>query len=870
MKRKFFFYFFLFIGILFWIQPVFAGSNALTRFEYDQEAGIGYFDLVVSLDWEPTPDEINGTLQTAFNQFACDVFTMTEGHHKVRNLYIYTDGQQMNTADIRISNDVGRSSAYVNGIFQKGARILAYMLYEDQNPRSGEFLGDTLAHEFAHYAYGLFDEYTDAMGDPNAPLSQPKPDDTTKKTIMANQAQYQWFSTSWDYSKEFCKDQDMAQCTNTAQWRVYQSSAWETLVRPSNDDPTLEEWKAAYSRIEYDDFIQMEEEPLELAMPTEGCTDGVNVIYKQGNVAVLVIDRSGSMRATPEGSPTSAMDLAKSAAQQFIDLMNVGDRIAVVDFSNDAATTIGITELTDVGARTTVKDGIAGLTAGGQTNFSAALNQALTVLLEGSSPEQTRYVVMLSDGDYNIGGPPNLEPYIENEIPIYTIGLNVHGEGEDHLQTIAADTGATYRAAPTALDLADLYAEINRDIRGTTVALSNQNDQLANGQVNEMETIVSDQDHVVTFRASWEQGDSMEFIVIDPNGTEYTATSLPQGASYAAGSDYGLFTFNNPMPGRWVSRLTAVNDARASGQISQEASAESPLSVQLDLAGGNYPAPIAIMATVTGPEPVVGAAVNATVTNADDPDQTPLAELTLKDDGETPDLVPNDGVYSGVYPKYSADGDYAVTVDVNNSSQTATLDTSGALEPGKDATPIPLSDFRRHIEGNVTVSGYTEPPSDPASAQETELDNNKNWGVIDNAGAVRWYQFTAEAGQQYFISTSNLLSWDDAPLATKLTLYESDATTQIDSSANYKNHDVSMLKWTPKEAGTYYVAVSADGGGIGNFALTVGTVDIVTPTIEANDQADSSGGGQDNADSSSGGCFIDSVFRFGYQSLSFE
>jgi calcium-activated chloride channel regulator 4 len=863
MKRKFFFYFFMLIGILFSIQPAFAGSNALTRFDYD-DAGNGYFDLVVSLDWQPTQEEIDGTLQTAFNQFACDVFTMTEGHHRVRNLYVYTDGQQMNTADIRISNEVGRSSAYVNGIFQKGARILAYMLFEDQNPRYGDFLGHTLAHEFAHYAYGLFDEYTDAMGDPNAPLSQPKPDDTTKETIMANQSKAQWFSTSYDYSQDYCKDQDMAQCRNTAQWRVYQSSAWETLVRNPNDDPTLEEWKAAYNRIGYDDFIQMEEEPLELSRPkeAEGCRDGFNVIYKQGNVAVLVIDRSGSMRSSPEGSPTSAMDLAKSAAQQFVDLMNVGDRVAVVDFSNDAATTIGITELTDVGARTTVKNGIAGLTAGGQTNFSAALNQALTVLLDGSSSEQTRYVVMLSDGDYNLGGPPNLQPYIENEIPIYTIGLNVHGGGEAHLQTIADETGATYRAAPTALDLADLYAEINRDIQGTTVALTNQNDQLANGQVNEMETIVSDQDHVVNFRASWEQGDSMEFVVIDPNGTEYTATSLPQGASYAAGSDYGVFTFNNPMPGRWVSRLTAVNDARASGQISQEASAESPLSVQLDLAGGNYPMPISIMATVTGPEPVVGADVSAIVTSVDDPDQTPLAELTLKDDGETPDLIPNDGVYSGVYPNYSADGDYAVTVDVNNSSQTATLDTSGALEPGKDAAPIPLSDFSRHIEGKVTVSGYTEPPSDAASAQETELDNKKNWGIIDSAGAVRWYQFTAEAGQQYFISTSNLLSWDDAPLATNLTLYESDATTIIDSSANYKDHDVSMIKWTPKASGTYYVSVSADGGGTGNFALTIGTVDIVTPTIEANDQAGTSGGSQDNADdSSSGGCFVNTITR---------
>jgi hypothetical protein len=855
MKRKFFFYFFLLISILFSIQPVFAGSNALTRFEYDETAGTGFFDLVVSLDWEPTSEEIDGTLQTAFQQFACDIFTMTEGHHKVRNIYVYTDGQQMNTADIRISNEVGRSSAYVNGIFQKGARILAYTLYEDQTPRTGEFLGHTLAHEFAHYAYGLFDEYADAASDPNAPLSQPWFDDMTKETIMANQGQWQWFSTSWNYSDEYCKD--AAQCRNTAQWRVYQSSAWETLVRHPNNDPTQEEWKAVYNRPFYDDFIQMEEEPLELTMPTEGCTSDLNVIYKQGNVAVLVIDRSGSMR---QGAPPLPIDLAKSAAQLFVDQMNVGDRVAVVDFSSDAATTIGITELTDVGARTTVKDGIAGLIAGGQTNFFAALNQALTVLLEGSSPEETRYVVMLSDGAYTESyGPPNLEPYIENEIPIYTIGLNVEDRGANQLQNIADTTGATYRAAPNAQELADLYAEINRDIQGTSVAIANQNDQLVAGGENVMETVVSDRDHVVTFRASWEPGDNMEFVVTDPNGTEYT----PQDPSYTAGSGYGLYTFNNPTPGVWTSRLRA-NTVNAGGQISQEASADSPLAVQLDLAGGDYPEPVSIMATVTAPEPVVGAEVTATVTRLDDPTQTILEEFPLQDDGQTPDLIPNDGVYSGVYPNYDADGDYTVTVDVNNSSQTATLDTSGALEPGEDAAPVPLSDFRRHIQGNVTVSGYVAPSSDPADADETESDNSKNWGVIDNTGAVRWYQFTAEADQQYFISTSNLLSWDDESLATRLTLYEADAVTEIDSKAGYQDSDVSMIKWIAEESGTYYVAVSTESGGTGNFALTIGTVDIVTPTIEANNETNS-GDGRDNGDdseSSSGGCFIDTVVRF--------
>ncbi|MGD9210957.1 MAG: pre-peptidase C-terminal domain-containing protein, partial [Desulfobacteraceae bacterium] len=516
-----------------------------------------------------------------------------------------------------------------------------------------------------------------------------------------------------------------------------------------------------------------------------------------------------------------------------------------------------------------VKEAISTLNPNGQTNFSAALTQALTVLSEGSSQDDTRYVVMLSDGDYNRGGEPDLQNFIENEIPVYTLGLNVGDEGEAHLETIAQDTGGTYRSAPSALDLADLYAEINRDIQGNVVALSNENDQLVAGSVHEMQTIVSDQDSVVYFRASWEAADSMEFVVTAPDGTEYTAGSLPQGGSYAAGSDYGLFTFNSPAAGTWISELRATEIA-ASGQISQEASAESSLSVQLDVAGGTYPEPISIMATVTGPEPVVGANVVATITSAADDDETALAELTLTDDGEVPDMIPNDGVYSGVYPNYSADGDYVVSVDVDNNGQTASLDTSGALEQGEDVSPVALSDFERHIEGSVTVSGYVAPSSDSSDAKESEMGNAKNWGIIDTAGAVAWYQFTAEANQKYFISTSNLLPWDETAFATTLTLYESDATTEIESSSNYSNSDVSRIEWTAPAAGTYYVAVSADGGGAGNFALTIGTIDIVTPTIEANDEAsgdstDNNNNGtssDDGDDSSSGGCFFDTVAGF--------
>ena len=55
---------------------IFAGSNPLTK--YESVSGTGYFDLVVSLDWNPTAADKNGLLKTAFAEFGENVFTMSE------------------------------------------------------------------------------------------------------------------------------------------------------------------------------------------------------------------------------------------------------------------------------------------------------------------------------------------------------------------------------------------------------------------------------------------------------------------------------------------------------------------------------------------------------------------------------------------------------------------------------------------------------------------------------------------------------------------------------------------------------------------------------------------------------------------------
>jgi Mg-chelatase subunit ChlD len=846
MRRKTGFLFFLVVLTLLAIPLAApAASHYLSIYEHDDTNDVGYLDLVVSLDWEPTVGDRNRKLQTAFEQFARDVFKMTEGKHKIRRLYVYTDSEQMNNADVRIMEKRGRSNALANGIIDSGGRILAYTSFSGGTQRSGELIGHTIAHEFGHYAYGLYDEYK-GLPSSSCDLSVPLSGDSAKNSIMNNQGIWQWFSIETDYAETSKR--------KTAQWRFFESSAWETLVRAPKDDKVQNSFRSAFSRVRYDEFDGMTA-PTLLTKPSVGWDSDFEIIYKGGNVVVLVIDKSNSMG--------TAIDAAKSSAQQFVDLMQTGDRVAVVAFNKSATTVIGTTILVDQAAKDTVKAAIDTITANGGINFSAALNRALSVLDSASTLVDTRFVMMVSGGD---ASEPSVQDFIEKSIPIFTVGLSVSPSGEEVLKNIATKTGGSYREAPGSSDLADLYAEINRDVLGRLVLLGKTILTLLVGEKSEMTTTASDQESSITFRASWESGDVMSFELEMPDGTIITPATLPPGVTYISGDTYGIYTIESPQEGEWKSIVTA-DTVSSSGTVSQETSAESSLSVKLQLLGDQYPQPIAILTSVNGPEPIVGATVAASVTVPLGARQ--IADITLEDDGIPPDLRADDGVYSGVLANYTVDGDYEVTVTVTNPSGTASIDTGGALESGTDAASEILPPFQRLAEGTITTSGYLAQPTHPMNAIEISLDNTIVWGTIENDGDVVWYKLSPIAGKQYFIQTSNLVSRDTSTMATLMTLYEPDASTVIESNFDFDGSNISQIVWTAPSTDTHYLTVEHASPGTGTYAVTGGTTDLYRADAGACGDGGNGGftgpGGDGSIDRGSGsggsssGCFISAI-----------
>ena len=161
----------------------------------------------------------------------------------------------------------------------------------------------------------------------------------------------------------------------------------------------------------------------------------------------LVLDSSSSMEDNdPDG-------LRKESAKNFVDALLDGDRAAIVDFDSSATLLQGLTN-----DKTLLKQAIDKIDSSGNTNIGEGVGKALDALINNSSPDRGKIVILLTDGkgDYN----PRLTSYAhEQGIVIYTIGLGSNVDA-NRLDSIATGTQGTYTPVATADKLPQVFREI--------------------------------------------------------------------------------------------------------------------------------------------------------------------------------------------------------------------------------------------------------------------------------------------------------------------------------------------------------------------------------------------------------------------------
>jgi uncharacterized repeat protein (TIGR02543 family) len=664
-------------------------------------------------------------------------------------------------------------------------------------------IGQTIGHEFGHYAYGLFDEYREEGSTQfDKDNYMPHSDDVPCDSIMNNQYSFQ----------EFCIN-DKHHSEKTAQHRVYKSSCWDTLVRDPKDDPKSSTYRREWARRKYDALSY----PQNVTNKQTGGDDELQIVYMEESRAqvVLIIDRSGSMYG-------QKIEDAKAAAKQFVDLLQIGDKISVVSFSTYVTTTWSMSEIAGPPPQTSIKRAIDNIYASGVTAMGDAMRTALSILINQADRNFRRTAVLLSNGWHNYGleHPNDVVPdYISEGIPIFAIALGSDADTAI-MEEMAKKTGGSYYFSPIASELKEIYAAITQQTSANEQLMETFKKTLAPQESVQNVISVDSTVENVTFLVSWDYGDSMLLELVTPAGQVISPTNVYNfpNVFYAAESTYALYRVQTPVIGNWIMQITAKNVTNTGNiAVQVQAVADIHLSVSVDSVSICYPEPIGFAAALRKNLPIINANVTATITA---PDGSKFV-LDIKDNGESPDFAENDGIYSGVYSGYEQNGEYEILVTATNPNLNANESDQGALEQGDRKTVVPIGEqFKRTSKVIISVNGVIidDHGNSPREATPIQPDNSPIWGNIEQRGDVDFFKFDAIVNNKYTIRTSQLI----AQMDSFITLYDQDESTVISQDDNNGGGLASMIIWTAPKNGTYYVKVEHAIHGTGTYQLTVG------------------------------------------------
>jgi Ca-activated chloride channel family protein len=196
----------------------------------------------------------------------------------------------------------------------------------------------------------------------------------------------------------------------------------------------------------------------------------VLAVPRSGADVMLVIDVSGSMAAT-DLQPTR-LAAATNAARQFIDSLPDGAQVGVVSFSQGASVVAPLSE-----DRGRADDALARLTPQGGTAIGDGLNAALSQLGQRPAESAPGLVVLLSDGESNLGQPPMsvADRAKQQGVQVDTVGIGQRGAqayinrqpvglDETTLKSIADTTGGQYFYAADSGQLSEIYNQLGSQI----------------------------------------------------------------------------------------------------------------------------------------------------------------------------------------------------------------------------------------------------------------------------------------------------------------------------------------------------------------------------------------------------------------------
>ena len=796
-------------------------------------------DVTISLHSKPDTTEKRAPYERIIQYFADGVYEASNGADKIRTVRIYTGGRYANRADVVWVASCHPTGA-VSGRGVQGLHINMCdtfsgldFLADDNGGQGG---GYTLAHEWGHYFYSVYDEYLGAASYDSI-FTFPHSTDTPVPNAIMNS---QWNARGGDFS--WLNFSTAVNHTGrTAQHRVYGASAWETLVRPVTDDPRNGQRTALPQRLihaELSGSAPGANQSPAIDLPGTGRSD-LKIIWVEDLIYQIVIDHSGSMGSEEK------MANAKTAAKLLVDLAEVeASIVGVIQFDDVVDVVQPLTPIADQATKNAIKAQIDTIVIGDTTAIGDAAQAALDGLLAYNAPDASPAVYLLTDGQQTAGTllPADVIPaYAAAGVPLYTFGYGSDADGST-LGEMAAETGGQYYFSPTAFaELSKVFQDANERVSPTVGILAGsllpQSGAPAVASFPIDDTL-GDLSVAVTYPGPQA---AVTLGLTGPGG----AVAPPPGCSVSTSETLCIFTLDHPATGVWtLTSSTAGAAVAVTYRISGRGNGVFTYSAALNSLGGvavTYPQPIVLLAILGKEIPIAGAVVAAEMRT---PSGT-ILPVTLRDDGVAPDARAQDGLYSAIV-SYAENGVYNFSVQFDNSLGSAaltqasfqpTVGPNGEVMPLPSPTPI-AANFARFARAQVTVQGMQSDDHTNSASGATPLspDNAGKPGRIDYAGDVDFFRVDVAGAGAVVARVANLA----LGMNPRLRVYSSDGATlraDVDLTTHGNSSGYLSLNLDTASGTVVYLVVSQ----VGDQAVG-GTYDISVGPSLVGDAATSSGG----------------------------
>lgn len=643
---------------------------------------VSYYDTAENMNTRKTAIEDN------IKAFANAMYEATNGAHRLGRVSIYPDGAYKDDTDVLWVQSC-HPNAHVGGHKRAGYRIEHCDAFGniDHFTHTVEG-GNTLMHEWGHFAYALYDEYVN----PDQPCSADRPGSPCADDVPTTHS----IMNSWTMGpnntlgslEELNFSTPVNFSMNTAQGRVYQSSAWETLVRNPSQDPTPR------GRVFYPDLAVVA--PAEGTMPSLELGDSNNLAAATGALDIKFFDvsdaaASDSAQAAPQHAATTgqAMDHTvryllidhssavtveqleeiKAGVELIVQEAHPGEIISVISYADGAEEIVSATTITDQASKTPIIEAVKTVQS---STAAPALDNAFKLALHNLPTDATHsssiYIFGSGHNDGSVHPALDLVRQIGHHttvivnafgtdstsavaVPLQLVAEKTHGifvpfkTPEDIFKGLEAANQAASPAVDFGIAGGDLTVKGTKDVRfhvGENLSVLAINLELKGATA------------------------SAHLSVIDPQHTQHALGANECGIvtkpkTTAAHSEVVHFCnaeFANPTAGDWTLHIADTKPLKVSYAIDgTQADNTDALSPHINYNGQTH----TITAMLTGNYPVSDLHVTATAKDS----HGKTTKLALKDDGHAPDEIAHDGIYSGKIAHPVAGG-YSVAVHFDN------------------------------------------------------------------------------------------------------------------------------------------------------------------------------------------------------------